>query len=201
MSVWWRQCVFTRWDSRWVPTCYSQSLCLCLHSLPPSLFLPSTLSFWLSPFFRAAVRRPLLLRPLSFALHCSSFPPLSPCFLSEWYRRSVPQPHSSLWQPQPPDKRKQILQQEPDINGLSCFRFFFCFFFPCHVFSFILVFFLGCCSYANITSCESIKQSIRKTLQYCHFHWSPHSSLSLLPSLLGRMETSLDSVWLQTLEF
>ena len=123
--------------------------------------------------FCAVARRPFSFT-LSLALLCPSLlflSPLSLCFLSEWYRRSVPQPHSSLWQPQPPDKRKQILQQEPDINGLSCF-------FSCHVFSFILVPSLGRRSYSDITPCKSIKSSIRKTLQYCKFYWPPHSSLS-----------------------
>ena len=113
----------------------TQTLFLRLPSVLPSLFLLSAIViFWscspvpcLSPA-----------SSLSFALHCSSSLPLSLCFPSEWYRRSALRPHSSLWQPQLPDKRKQIPPQQPDINGLSC------------IFLVLPFSFVGWCSYVRI---------------------------------------------------
>lgn len=139
MSAWWILCVFTQRGSRWVPTCSSHCVSLSPSSLSAAVTLPLLLpsSFCSSFFFFFTPVRcsssSLLLYPLplalSFALHCSSSLALSLCFLSEWCRRSELRPHSSLWQPQPPDKRKQIPQQEPDINGLSCFSCHSLFFF------------------------------------------------------------------------
>lgn len=141
-------CVFTHSDSWWVPSCCSDRLPLPLPSLtaavtPPLylchfslvFFFPCSccLSFFLPSFLLCPLPLfPLLLIALPLSLNLV-------CFLSEWYRRSALRPHSSLWQPQLPDNRKQIPQQEPDINGLSCFfsSCDFSLFFPPHLSFFI----------------------------------------------------------------
>lgn len=130
MSVWWRLCVFTHSVSRWVPTCYSDCICLslslsvfshcCCHSSssPPLSFC---FPFFVVVCLPSPIPSPSPASSLSLALHFSSSLTLSLCFPSERCWRLALRPHSSLWQLQLPDKRKQIPQQELDINGLRCF--------------------------------------------------------------------------------
>lgn len=81
---------------------------------------PPLLSLVLHPLPLSLSPPPFIALPLSLYL----------CVFCQWYRRSALRPHSSLWQPQPPDERKQIPQQEPDIKWTGLF------FFSCHVFCF-----------------------------------------------------------------
>lgn len=169
----------------------SPSLLTAAVTLPPLHIVILVYSFFALLF---VVPSPSPAPSLSFALHCSS----SLLYLCVFCQRDTgarcPSPTHHC------DSHNR-LTRENKFYSKSRILMDWAVFFPCHVFSFILVFFLGRCSYADITPSKSIKSSIRKTLQYCNFYWPPHSSLSLLPSLMGRMETSLDSFWLQTREF
>lgn len=104
---------------------------------PPSLTAVVTLfphcRHFVFPYFSPAAT--LFSRSFSLTARIlrrpSSVSPLSPTllpylcvFLSEWCRHSVLRTHSSPWQQQLPDKRKQIPQPDTDINGLACFFFF-----------------------------------------------------------------------------
>lgn len=169
----------------------SPSLLTAAVTLPPLHVVILVYSFFALLF---VVPSPSPAPSLSFALHCSS----SLLYLCVFCQRDTgarcPSPTHHC-------DSHNCLTRENKFYSKSRILMDWAVFFPCHVFSFILVFFLGRCSYADITPSKSIKSSIRKTLQYCTFYWPPHSSLSLLPSLMGRMETSLDSFWLQTREF
>lgn len=110
--------------------CQSDGDCVRLHIQthaewqPASQSLSAAQQLSLSSFYLCH-----FLFPFSVVVVCLPFPVLTPsptssfypspcsfslavslCFQSEWYRRSVLGPHSSLWQPQLPDKRKQIPQ-------------------------------------------------------------------------------------------
>lgn len=76
MSFWWRLCVFTHSDSRWVPACYSDCVSLSLSSVFAAVTLPPLYHrhFVFLFFFSPRCCSSSLSRPFSF----TSFLSLSP---------------------------------------------------------------------------------------------------------------------------
>lgn len=104
-----RVCAFRR--SHWAPTCYSLLLSLFLFDTFVILCFFSSLFIFLPPV-PSPSSTPSLPCPVPLSSHAR-------CISHQQRRHSAFRPSSSQWQSQLPDKRKQIPQQEPDINGLS----------------------------------------------------------------------------------